>query len=84
MIAATTIRAVRVAAGAEYLAYETEINGEDSAATGTLSLGYAVGKSLELSLTGEYGKTPEYEREVKGLLAVLWRYDASAKKGGSK
>lgn len=78
------LRAVRLAAGAEHQAYEEAINGEKDATTGTLSLGYAVNQAFELTLSGQYGVTPEYEREVKGLLAVLWRYDVSAKKGGSK
>ena len=37
---------------------------------GTLSLSYAASRSLELSASVEYGQTPEYDREVKGLLAV--------------
>lgn len=75
---------VSAAAGAEYVAYETEINGEKNATTGKLALSYAVSRALELTASAEYGKTPEYEREVKGFLAVLWRYDASIKKGGTK
>jgi hypothetical protein len=80
----TTVGAVRVAAGAEHLVYEEEINGEKNATTGTLSLSYAAGKAIELTLSGEYGKTPDYDPEVKGLLAVVWRYDASTKKGDAK
>jgi hypothetical protein len=75
---------VRAALSAEYLAYDEEIDGEDSATTATLSLGYDLGPSLELTATGEYGATPEFDSEFKGLLAVLWRYDASTKKGGTK
>ncbi len=75
---------VRVGAGAEHLQYEEAIDGEKNATTGTLSLGYDLSRAFELSASAEYGKTPEYEREVKGMLAVLWRYDASIKKGGTK
>lgn len=82
--ATTFLGPVRLFAGAEHLVYEAAINGEKNASTGTLGLGYSPSASLELTLSGEYGATPEYEREVKGLLAVLWRFDASTKKGGTK
>ena len=82
--AATAFGPARVALSAQHLAYEAEINGKKNATTGTLGLNYAASKSLELSAAAEYGQTPEYDREVKGLLAVLWRYDASIKKGGTK
>lgn len=75
---------VSVCVGAEHLAYEEAIDGRKNATTGKLDLSYAVSKSLEVSASAEFGQTPEYDREVKGLLAVLWRYDASIKKGGSK
>jgi hypothetical protein len=75
---------VSVLANAEHLAYEEAINGEKNATTGRLGLSYPASKSLELSASVEYGQTPEYDHEVKGLLAVLWRYDASMKKGGTK
>ena len=75
---------IRAALSAEYLAYDEEIDGEDSATTATLSLGYDLSQSLEFTATGEYGVTPEFDKEFKGLLAVLWRYDASMKKGGTK
>jgi len=75
---------VSVSVNAEHLTYEEAINGEKNATTGRLSLGYPASRSLELSASVEYGQTPEYDREVKGLLAVLWRYDASMKKGGTK
>ena len=69
---------------AQHLAYEAEINGEKNSTTGKVGLSYAASRSLELSASAEYGQTPEYDREVKGFLAVLWRYDASIKKGGTK
>ena len=75
---------VRVTASAEQLTYQEAINGVKNATTGSLDLSYAVSKSFELSASAEYGKTPEYDREVKGLLTLLWRYDASTKKGGTK
>lgn len=75
---------LHLSAGAEYVEYELKINGETNATTGKLGLSYAASKSLELSASAEYGQTPEYDREIKGLLAVLWRYDASMKKGGTK
>ena len=75
---------VHVAVSAQHLAYEAEINGEKNSTTGKLGLSYAASRSLELSASVEYGQTPEYDREVKGFLAVLWRYDASIKKGGTK
>jgi hypothetical protein len=71
-------------ANAEYLTYEEEINGEKNAMTGKLGLTYPASRSLELAASVEYGKTPEYDREVKGFFAVTWRYDASMKKGGTK
>lgn len=75
---------VHVGLGAGHLAYEAEINGKKNATTGTLRLSYAANKSLELLASAEYGQTPEYDRELKGLLAVLWRYDATIKKGGTQ
>lgn len=75
---------LNVTVSAERLAYEEAINGEDSATTGKIGMSYAASKALELSASLEYGRTPEYDREIKGLLAVLWRYDASIKKGGTK
>jgi hypothetical protein len=82
--ATTAFGPIHVSAGAEHLVYEKEINGETNATTGSLGVSYAASKSLELSASAEYGQTPEYDREVKGLLAVLWHYDASIKKGGTK
>jgi hypothetical protein len=74
---------VSVAAGVEHLSYDEQINGEDSATTGTLTLGYAASKTLDLSASAEYGVTPEFEHEVNFILAVTWRYDAASKKGGT-
>jgi hypothetical protein len=74
---------VSVAAGIEHLAYDEEINGETSATTGTLTLGYAASKTLDFSASAEYGVTPDFEREVGFILAVTWRYDAATKKGGT-
>lgn len=75
---------LHAAAGAEHVVYDAAINGETSSTTGTLGLGLALSRSLELSVSADYGATPEFEREVRGLLAVLWRYDAPTKKGGTK
>jgi hypothetical protein len=82
--ATTAFGPVHVAVGADHLTYEVEINGEKTATTATLGVGYDASRSLEVSASLEYGKTPEFDREIKGLLAVLWRYDASFKKGGTK
>lgn len=82
--ATTALGPVRLSLGAEYVKYNLAINGETNSMTGKLGLSYAASKSLELSASAEYGQTPEYDREIKGLLAVLWRYDASMKKGGTK
>jgi hypothetical protein len=82
--ATTAVGPVHLAAGAEHVVYKAEINGEKNATIGTLSLGWAPSAALELTLSGEYGKTPEYDREVKGLLAVLWRFDVSTGKGGTQ
>ena len=83
LYATSPVGPVAVAAGVEHLAYDEDINGESSATTGTLSLGYAVSKALEVSASAEYGVTPDFEDEVNFMLAVLWRYDASTKKGGT-
>jgi len=82
--ATTAFGPVHLSVGAEYVEYAFKINGETNATTGKLGLSYAASKSLELSASAEYGQTPEYDREIKGLLAVLWRYDVSIKKGGTK
>jgi hypothetical protein len=79
----TPVGPVSVAAGVEHLAYDEEINGETSATTGTLTLGYAASRTLDFSASAEYGVTPEFEREVGFILAVTWRYDAATKKGGT-
>ena len=75
---------INVTVSAEHLVYEEAISGETKATTATLDLSYPASKSLEFSASVEYGKTPEYDREVKGLLAVVWRYDAAMMKGGTK
>ena len=82
--ASRTFGAWLAAAEVQYLAYEEELNGEDSGTTAMLSLRYAASPALELTASAEYGVTPEYEREVSGLLAMTWRYAASTRKGGSK
>jgi len=82
--ATVVYRLVRISASAEHLTYDEAINGVKNATTGTLSLGYNLSRTLELSASAGYGETPEFDHEVKGLLAVLWRYDASMKKGGTK
>ncbi len=82
--ATAPLGAVSVGVSVKHLSYEEAVDGRKNATTGALDLSYAVSKSLELSASAAYGQTPEYDREVKGLLAVLWRYDASIKKGGTK
>lgn len=82
--ATTTVGPVRLLVAGDHLIYDSEINGEKNGTTGTLSLGYNPTEAVELTLSGEYGSTPEYTREVKGLLALLWRFDVSTKKGDSK
>jgi len=76
--------ALKVALGGQYLDYQTEINGGTTAASGRVSLAYALSDALELSAAVEYGENPEYTSEVNGLLAAVWRYDATLKKGGAK
>lgn len=73
-----------LSAGVEHLAYEAASYGLKDTATVTLGLGYRVSRSLELAATAEYGQTFEADREIKSLLAVLWRYDATIKKGGAR
>jgi len=80
----TAFGPLQVSAGAEHVVYEKEINGETDSTTGKLGVGYAASASLDLSASVEYGQTPEYDREVKGFLAMTWRYDAPVKKGGTK
>jgi hypothetical protein len=75
---------LNVSLSGEHVAYELEINGKKTATTGTLALNLAASRSLEFTASAEYGQTPAYDREVKGLLAMTWRYDASMKKGGTK
>lgn len=82
--ATTAFGPLNVFAGAERLDYEAPINGVKSAAIGSLGLGYKAGRALEFSVSAEYGKTPEFDREIKGLFSVLWRFDAAARKGGAK
>ena len=80
--ATSPIGPVAAAAGIEHLAYDEDINGESGATTGSLTVGYNVSRALEVSASAEYGVTPDFEHETNFLLAVLWRYDASTKKGG--
>jgi len=82
--AATAFGPLHVSVDAQYLKYEAEINGETNSMNGKLGVSYAATRSLELAASVEYGKTPEYDREVKGFFAMTWRYDASMKKGGTK
>lgn len=82
--ATTGIGPFHISAGAERLDYEAPINGVESATTGTLGLRYTASRSLELSASAEYGETPQFEQEFKGLLAVLWRYDTATKKGNAR
>lgn len=80
--ASAPVGPLAVAAGVEHVTYDQEINGKKDATTGTLTLGYAATKALDISASAEYGVTPDFERQVSFLFAVLWRYDASTKKGG--
>lgn len=73
-----------VSLSGQYLKFAEAIDGEDTALTAALDLSYPASPALEFSASVEYGKNPEYSREVKGLLTVLWRYDASMKNGGTK
>ncbi len=82
--ASTTFGALQAAVGVQHLIYDPAVNGEKDSTTGSLTLDYALSQTLEISATAEYGVTPEFEREVSGLLALVWRYDASTKKGGTK
>ena len=62
------------------VAYDTAINGVKDAYTGSLAAQYALTEAWKLGADVEYSRNPDFDRDVRTFLKVLYRFGA---KGGA-
>lgn len=58
-----------------HLSYDQAINGGTATWCGSAALGYTVSPRLRLVVDGDYTKTPDITRDVRGMLTVLYSFD---------
>jgi hypothetical protein len=61
--------------------YDTAINGVTSAYSASVAAGYDLTESLKLGADVEYAKNPDYDKEVRAFLKLIYRFHASLGKG---
>lgn len=64
-----TLDAVRIA-------FQQPINGVSDAYTGSAAAGYALSQKARLVADVQYAKTPDYDKDVRGMLTFIYNFDA--------
>ena len=70
-----------VAVDALAVLYDAPINGVDNAYSVSLAVGYDLSEKLKLGADVEYAKNPDFDREVRSFLKLIYRFDTSYGKG---
>jgi hypothetical protein len=70
-----TVRKLNVTADALMVAYDREVNGIKNAYSVALAGGYALSPALLAGADVEYAKNPYYDRDVRGLLKLVYTFD---------
>lgn len=63
------------------VAYDADINGESSALSASLGAGYDLNEKLRLAADVQYAKNPDFDKDVRAFLKLLYRFEFSAGKG---
>jgi hypothetical protein len=58
--------------------YDEEINGVRNAYAAMLAGGWAMADALRLAADVEYGRNPFYDKEVRGLVKLVYNFDTAA------
>jgi len=58
-----------------HVGFDQPINGEPDAWSGSAALGYSVTPRLRFVADGEYAKNPDFNRDVRGLVSMVYRFD---------
>ncbi len=63
------------------VAYDAAINGETSARSASLGAGYDLTEKLRLGADVQYGRNPDFDREVRGFVKLIYQFQFAAGKG---
>ena len=58
-----------------HIDYDQPINGENEAWTGSAALGYTATPKLRFVADGEYSKNPDFDRDVRAMLSMIYRFE---------
>ncbi len=75
---------VNVAADLFNISYDKSINGVSNSFSLTGSAGYELSEKLKLGANLEYSRTPDFDRELRGFVKVIYAFDAKHSEGRSK
>lgn len=59
------------------IVYDAPINGMSASTTGTAALGFNLTPHARIVADGSYSRNPDYQRDVRGMLTLTYRFDAS-------
>lgn len=63
--------------------YDAEINGVKRAYAASVAAGYELTEKLMLGADVEYAENPDYDKDVRGFLKLIYKFQASLGKGGA-
>jgi len=58
--------------------FDLERNGVSHAYTASLALGYDVTRALRIGADVEYGENPDYDKEVKGMIKIMYNINTGS------
>ncbi len=67
-----------------HLKYKQPINGVDNAYSGTAAAGIDLSPKTRLVADVEYGKNPDFDKDVRGMLTFVYRFDTASKPKAKK
>jgi hypothetical protein len=66
------------------VAYAEEINGIKTAYSGSLACGYAVTTRARIGADVEYSRNPFFDKDVRGLVKLVYNFDIAPSAKGRK
>ena len=60
------------------VSYKQPINGVDNAYSGTAAAGINLSPAMRLVADVEYAKNPDFDKDVRGMLTFVWRFDTAS------
>jgi hypothetical protein len=61
-----------------HVKYKQPINGVDNAYTTSAAAGVTLSRAIRLVADVEYSKNPDFDKDVRSMLTLVWRFDISA------